>query len=237
MPEMLAESTENTSTGKSGGDLLLTTNMPLSSPSSGLSPAGIWPLIRYLLLVRKRQSLQTPEAYVKLLTSLDGRDKFTKLLQYWSRLLAHWLYAWSRASTSAQRQYLVSMAERCQALRTSLTNSRKAFRFGRTFLEFYNVSQSPLCKTLRQSLFLNDLTHSANKQLPAAVSWKMVASVVKMLGLAGFWFGDNVAYLAQVGVLKDTDFGCKIAHQCMPTDPIFLGLLLDCMSAFDLIWT
>merc|ERR1712183_598920 len=69
-----------------------------------------------------KSSALDPSSWVKLMLSLDGRDKITKIIQYSSRFLAYY-----------------TQQKRFSNLQNSLTHSRKAFRFGRSFIEIYKL--------------------------------------------------------------------------------------------------
>jgi hypothetical protein len=101
---------------------------------------------------RQRSSMRTPtfclteglnrkepawkaDSWIALSLTLDGRDKITKVLQYSARFLAWWL--------AGNRQ-----AERFQALRVSLTTSRKAFRLGRSLIEYHKIRSVGILRTL-----------------------------------------------------------------------------------------
>jgi len=137
-------------------------------------------------VISLKQGLQrkaTPYAlasWVKLALTLDGRDKITKVCQYSARMLAWW--------------YMGShQAKRFQSMQASLNTSRKAFRLGRSLIEVQKI---------RESGFLDLLfNESATKKSDPA--WKIVGSALKMIGLMGFWAGDNVNFLAGGGLFDD----------------------------------
>lgn len=158
------------------------------------------------------------ESWSKLLLTLDGRDKFTKVLQYACRLLA-----WSLAGAAR---------ERFTALKVSLTTSRKAFRLGRSIVEVQKLrslgllewlvwylreqSGDTASKSLVQSLSnvlyciysplaskLTDCQMSTKKEKPDVPFWNLVGNALKMLGLLGFWAADNISFLTQSGCLDD----------------------------------
>lgn len=90
--------------------------------------------------------------WIACLLTLDGRDKFTKVLQYSSRLLAWWFGVLAsssgakvaiehRASTTAsllqnRTDLYKLLSMRFNLLYKSFVESRKAFRMGRTFIEY-----------------------------------------------------------------------------------------------------
>jgi hypothetical protein len=179
------------------------------------------------------------------------------VLQYSARFLAWWL---------AGRQ-----AERFQALKTSLTVSRKAYRLGRALVEYYKLRSLGLMKTVgwhlqqtlessldggcisnlakedgtttaaqksvsREGFFYRSLSHMAYgnfyRPLVSLVSaammrgqdmsdvlchplWKIMGSATKMVGLFGFWTGDNVGFLTSSGLFDDltTDMATRMARR------------------------
>lgn len=133
-------------------------------------------------LQRKASPLQL-QSWCKMLLTLDGCDKFTKVLQYWSRLLAWWLMAGS----SAQK--------RANALKVSLTTSRKAFRLGRSVIEVQKLQDQGFWEWL--------LLNSRSKSGASDPAWKVLGTALKTIGLLGFWAFDNASFLTGSGVLDD----------------------------------
>ena len=138
--------------------------------------------------LRSKESPLFLESWVKLSLSLDGRDKITKVLQYSSRFLAWWLMGHRHA-------------ERFQNVKTSLTTSRKAFRLGRSIIELHRLRSlgilQEIVKRLKAS-FRGSSGETADGQF-----WKTLGSALKMVGLCGFWFGDNVSFLASSGLFDN----------------------------------
>jgi hypothetical protein len=207
--------------------------------------------------LRRKESAFQLDPWIALSLTLDGRDKITKVLQYSARFLAWWL---------AGRQ-----AERFQALKTSLTVSRKAYRLGRALVEYYKLRSLGLMKTVgwhlqqtlessldggcisnlakedgtttaaqksvsREGFFYRSLSHMAYgnfyRPLVSLVSaammrgqdmsdvlchplWKIMGSATKMVGLFGFWTGDNVGFLTSSGLFDDltTDMATRMARR------------------------
>jgi hypothetical protein len=86
-----------------------------------------------------KQSAANIDSWIALALTLDGRDKITKVLQYLARLLTWWL-----ASNPS--------AERFKALKESLTTCRKAFRLGRSFIEFRKIQELQVSRAIGVSL-------------------------------------------------------------------------------------
>ena len=120
-------------------------------------------------------------SWVKLALTLDGRDKITKVCQYSARMLAWWYIG-------------TNQAKRFKSVQTSLTTSRKAFRLGRSLIEIQKIRDSGFLE-----LFFGGPT-SCKKSDPA---WKIVGTAMKMVGLMGFWIGDNVSFLTGSGLFDD----------------------------------
>jgi len=103
-------------------------------------------------IAAKRSPLQIKN-WIACVLTLDGRDKFTKVLQYSSRLLC-WYFATlaARKSTNGvdaaaqltqsmytnvelRQRYYTAISKRFEVLYKSLVTSRKAFRIGRSVIE------------------------------------------------------------------------------------------------------
>jgi len=148
-------------------------------------------------LATKKTPYSIPN-WIKLSTSLDGRDKITKVIQYACRIIG-WYY-------ESQLNNPLG-GERWRSLQKSLTSSRKAFRFFRWVTEWYKIksqlgwdeggpakksdsdidgSYSPIT-AIKEFFVPPDLnSHAALKRLTV---------LGKTVGLMGFWFGDNVKFL------------------------------------------
>eukprot|EP00970_Alexandrium_tamarense_P004158 scaffold695_cov196-Alexandrium_tamarense.AAC.20 len=90
----------------------------------------------------KRSPLQLKN-WIACVLTLDGRDKFTKVLQYASRMLS-WYFGVLGAGASVKggtseailkQQLYLAISQRFQSLYKSLVDSRKAFRIGRSVIE------------------------------------------------------------------------------------------------------
>jgi hypothetical protein len=219
-----------------------------------------------LPIVSLREGLQLKvtawelQSWVSMALTLDGRDKITKLLQYVARLLAWWL-----AGTT--------QAQRFTSLKTSITTSRKAFRLGRTLIEYQKLRSAgiierigwnlkhnfpgnegdgdgdsddkPAVTNAQRSFFrrassnigwgpvnleenerslsrrkfyrsISSVAYRMYRPLASRLSatgesslppedplWKVVGSALKMLGLLGFWTGDNISFLTASGLFDN----------------------------------
>jgi hypothetical protein len=80
------------------------------------------------------------KSWIAMVLTLDGRDKVTKAIQYASRLLAHYYETTGNSAKSLAATHLISKANRFRNLQAALTHSRKAYRFGRSFIEIEKLS-------------------------------------------------------------------------------------------------
>lgn len=225
------EEESSTSCKETGTGKTFSKNKNRNSPK----PSQPLPWICLKSGISAKASPYTPGSWVKLSLTLDGRDKITKTIQYASRFLFYY-----------------TQKEKWQKLQKSLTNSRKAYRLGRSFVELFklynlgvfqhianisdekqqeqgkSVSQSRT-KLLRKvssnigygvptySNYLNwsrrlstfyRFNDSAGTNALSAtatntyLSWRTMCAMCKLLGLMGFWFGDNVSYLITTGFLE-----------------------------------
>mmetsp|Transcript_43324 Transcript_43324/g.63582 ORF Transcript_43324/g.63582 Transcript_43324/m.63582 type:complete len:389 (+) Transcript_43324:56-1222(+) len=136
-------------------------------------------------------------SWVKLALTLDGRDKLTKTVQYLSRFVA-WYYESLMLSKQKAKPY--------RELQAALTTSRKAFRLGRFLIEFHKLRIA--FPSLLEALQIQK-SDSDNKSTTTATTtnitpvWKSAGICCKLIGLAGFWFGDNLVYLQHSGFLPN----------------------------------
>lgn len=203
------------------------------------------PIVSLLSGMKHKVSALELHSWVALALTLDGRDKVTKVFQYSARTLAWWFVG-------------TNQAQRFNALKASLTTSRKAYRLGRSIIEFHRLRSMGLLETLGwhlqqhaegdvapnpRTLFrrassnigwgpvtleesqpprrrllrsLSSVAYRMYRPMASTLSvsgeaskqsdtpmWKLVGSAIKMLGLFGFWTGDNVAFLTQSGMFDD----------------------------------
>ena len=102
----------------------------------------------------KKKSILSIQNWIATVLTLDGRDKFTKILQYSSRMLC-WYFAGLALSTSTattagprvggvesvtrQQQLYQAISIRFNSLYKSIVTSRKAFRMGRSIIEYDKI--------------------------------------------------------------------------------------------------
>lgn len=142
--------------------------MPPARQTLGLQSSPRLASVIQTGLSQKRSPLQVKN-WIACVLTLDGRDKFTKVLQYTSRLLC-WYFAGLAKKTSAsiggsgstssavallgsasllgavytnlelRQQYYSALSKRFDALYKSLVTSRKAFRLGRSIIEWDKIT-------------------------------------------------------------------------------------------------
>lgn len=91
----------------------------------------------------KKASPFSLRSWTGVALTLDGRDKITKVFQYVARLLAWWFAGPGRNK---------SLAFRFSSLYKSLSNSRKAFRLGRSLIEIQKLHNVGLRELIRSYL-------------------------------------------------------------------------------------
>lgn len=180
------------------------------------------------------------DSWCKLLLTLDGRDKATKVLQYMCRLLA-WYFAGAVATTrqkkiggSSANTSAVAAAAAAASLvltnwKTSLSTSRKAFRLGRSVLEWqkfqslgigewircflvcrHNHFQSSHHRHPEKTLQPNSPPQKdisipdSNKTYDWSSLWILLVQATKLWGLGGFWAADNASFLIQSSGLTNS---------------------------------
>lgn len=134
----------------------------------------------YQVLVNTKYSkLLDYSLWFKLALTLDGRDKLTKLLQYLSRLGA-WYWP---ASPKLVR------------LKAALTQSRKAYRLGRTFMEVDKLYQLGLFTRLKEIMW------DERRSTGSIAMDRLILTAIRVLGMIGFWSADNIGFLASAGAI------------------------------------
>jgi len=107
-----------------------------ASPTAAAATRRYTPTPMFCLLkgLSRKESAFSLDSWIALSLTLDGRDKLTKLFQYIARVLAWWLAGNPNA-------------ERFKALKESLTQSRKAYRLGRSLIEYQKLRTAGLVET------------------------------------------------------------------------------------------
>lgn len=161
-------------------------------------PSNNLPVISFLSGLRSKANPYSLQPWAALSLTLDGRDSITKIFQYSSRLL---VFCFSRAG-------LMTEAMRFDALQSSLTLSRKAFRLGRSLAEIEKLRGMGAFASIMWHIRRANCVVAPQNSGDATVSatlplWKTLGSALKVVGLIAFWAGDNTSFLASAGVLDD----------------------------------
>ena len=148
---------------------------------------------------------------VRMILTLDGRDKFTKLVQYLCRFLAHYYSTSTSSSTSQTSDRNVLLIKQFNAMKVSLTNSRKAYRLGKSFIEINKLCEMDFIQPIRQFCSNgccdknqeddNNKKSNNEKATTNHELYKIMATTIKTIGLCGFWACDNMSYLTMLGIL------------------------------------
>ena len=111
-------------------------------------PAPLPPAIPLICLTSGLSLKASPtklKSWIDLSLTLDGRDKITKVCQYTARLLGWYYESLARSLTGSMFgsddavRALLDKAARLRGLQAKLTESRKAFRLGRSLVEMEKI--------------------------------------------------------------------------------------------------
>ena len=118
---------------------------PPLPPPLPLQPVQQIPFVCLRAGMSRKASPSYLKSWIALSLTLDGRDKVTKILQYGSRLLA-WYYetlamsiGGSLLGNDATATQLLAKAQKLRGLQAKLTESRKAYRLGRSLVEMDKI--------------------------------------------------------------------------------------------------
>ncbi|CAM9599068.1 unnamed protein product, partial [Ectocarpus sp. 8 AP-2014] len=129
------------------------------------------------LAVKEAVSL---ESFVATLRKLDGRDKFTKLMQYGARFLAWWLSA--RDPDLSQRVF---------KLYRTTQRSRKAFRM----LKARETTLQYTHEVVKLRQILRTAGGNSASSRTAFLGYAETLMSVRCLAMGAFWTFDNLNYL------------------------------------------
>ena len=101
--------------------------------------------------ISKKENSLSLKSWVALSLTLDGRDKITKLIQYLCKFIG-WYYE-SLFLSSLPENNLLQKANRFRKLQKSLTESRKAYRLGRTIVELEKLKEIGIIYWIKLHLF------------------------------------------------------------------------------------
>lgn len=123
------------------------------------------------------------------------------------------LHAFYTNNTIRQKYYLAH-SKRFNELCQALVTSRKAFRIGRSIIEWDKIAQMGVFDYLNYMLlqpladsptivssYSSSLVSPPKLAMVATPSWKLVGTTIKFLGLMGFWAFDNIAFVTGSGFL------------------------------------
>jgi hypothetical protein len=106
-----------------------------------------------------------------------------------------------------RQKYFLAISKRFEELYKALVTSRKAFRIGRSIIEWDKIASMGVGDYLNYML-LEPLADSPNTlkktTIPPSVStpaWKLLGTTTKLVGLMGFWAFDNASFIAGTGFL------------------------------------
>lgn len=113
--------------------------------------------------LRCKQKPDDIKPWIALALTLDGRDKITKVFEYVARFLA-----WFLSGTGQGKRFA--------ALKASLTKSRKAFRLGRSMMEYHRFQSSGMYEALSWHL-LRSLGRGEKTPEPPSVIRKASSNI------------------------------------------------------------
>jgi hypothetical protein len=116
-----------------------TTEKPKKVVDNNPKNPSILPIVSLREGLQRKVTAWELQSWVSMALTLDGRDKITKFLQYVARLFAWWL-----AGTT--------QAQRFSSLKTSIATSRKAFRLGRTLIEYQKLRSAGIIELIGWNL-------------------------------------------------------------------------------------
>ena len=118
-----------------------------------------------------------------------------------------------------RQKYYLALSKRFNELCQALVTSRKAFRIGRSIIEWDKIAQMGVFDYLNYMLLqpladsptiASSQSQSSSSLLPqqpkmaviaTTPSWKLISTTIKFLGLMGFWAFDNIAFVTGSGFL------------------------------------
>eukprot|EP00574_Skeletonema_japonicum_P000195 CAMPEP_0201739892 /NCGR_PEP_ID=MMETSP0593-20130828/46018_1 /ASSEMBLY_ACC=CAM_ASM_000672 /TAXON_ID=267983 /ORGANISM="Skeletonema japonicum, Strain CCMP2506" /LENGTH=709 /DNA_ID=CAMNT_0048234187 /DNA_START=46 /DNA_END=2176 /DNA_ORIENTATION=- len=152
--EIASTNSNVTRSASSGKETTITSSAAKEQEVNGAPTANIQWITTGL---QKKQSPFTLKHWIATVLTLDGRDKFTKIMQYSCRLLG-WYFAGLATAAAAARTNTIgattpasgggggsqimlyqALSTRFTSLYKSLVTSRKAFRMGRSVIEWDKI--------------------------------------------------------------------------------------------------
>jgi len=154
------------------------------------------------------QRAQLWKPWIKLVLTLQGRDKATKVLQYGSRLLAWWFAAMDHQHRS----------KRLMLLYKSLSTSRKAFRLGLGFVELEKLCAGKTMLRFNPKDTSDAATSKQHTPIQPVPRDDMdvvgtVLSTLKAIGMIMFLTGDNLNFLYSSSLFDNFRLAPKYQQQ------------------------
>ena len=155
--------------------------------------------------------------WIKLSQTLDGRDKITKVLQYMSRIVG-----WYYESVLLNR----GGGERFRALQIQFTHSRKAYKLFRWINEWFKLKDllesGDELNVLGVAIFgKGGEKEKGGKKIDVYKTTKKLSQAGKIVGLMGYWFGDNVKYLTNAGFMARSEANAMRSKRVQLVAPKF----------------
>jgi hypothetical protein len=133
------------------------------------------------------------------------------------------------ANLETRQKYYLAISKRFEELYKSLVTSRKAYRIGRSIIEWDKISSMGVGEYLNYMLLepLADSPRSPKDAAAASVAphsvlstpaWKLLGTTTKLVGLMGFWAFDNASFVAGSGfldpIISDVDRVVLVDPKC-----------------------
>ena len=120
--------------------------------------------------------------FTKFISDANGRDKFSKSLQYGTRLLFYILASSAENTNDATK---LELSKQCKKLSGGVSTSRKCNRLLKSFVEYQKI--------------ISLITEANDDSI--LVGLKICYSFAYAL----YWYYDNKVFLGKVGYWKDLD--------------------------------
>lgn len=157
------------------------------------------------------------KSWTLLSQTLDGRDKITKIIQYTSRFLGYYYEVlllnqikYHTSDVVLASTTWMEKARKFRNLQKALMQSRKAYRFGKSLVELQKLKEMGLFQRTafycRRFIFCDGRVGGAKVEVRSQHHppvWKIISRIFRVVGLAGFWLGDNVSFLYSTGFWLD----------------------------------
>ena len=191
------------------------------APASMTTPVVTTTTNAAVVVSNRQRMLRLVQDWIQLSLTLDGRDKITKVLQYAVRWIASSISSSSASSSSWH-------SVRWKLLQTHLSQSRKAYRLGRSLVELDKLRQQLQKQNKSKNETITNGNTSLNVGLATLFGYRAtttttttttatssgrdhtttatlveLATTLKTLGLLFFWAADNLNFLTYTGLLDN----------------------------------